>query len=449
MTPRRWLPVAAALIVSLAASPAVGSDGQRESVRRLQPGPIFDLPAVQLRIALDRVLGEHAFLLIETMRTGLAEEATFRAAGAVLEANTTELVGMIEATYGAAAAAAFGEQWRNHVAFLVDYTRAIAADDVDAQDVAGEQLSVYVADFSSLLASANPNLPADVVSGLISEHVEQLEQIAALSSGDYAEAYDAIRATYAHMYTIGDGLAGGIAAQFPDRLIGRDVAFGPAIDLRISFDRLLGEHTFLAALAMRATLDGATDAAAAREALDANSAELADQIELLYGAEASAAFADLWQTHTDDYLAYVTAVTDDDAAGQAAALDQLGDYRDRLAGFLADANPFLSEDDLAALLQAHTDHLVEQVALYADGEVEASYEALRTAFAQTEELAIGLAGAIAAQFPQRFPDTAVAAGAWGAAPGIWGNGVGALLIVLGIALAVGYRHGRRRAGTGS
>lgn len=368
--------------------------------------PDFDLPAVQVRIALDRVLAEHVFLNIQAMRTGIEGGAEFDVAAAVLEENTVELVDLVETAYGAEAGPPFGELWRNHIAYLVDYTRAAANGDVDARDLAAEQLRVYVDDFSELLAAANPGLPSDVVKGLINEHVQQLEQIGSLAQADYSEAYPAIGETYDHMFMVGDGLALGIADRFADRFPGRDTAFSPALDLRLTLDRLLGEHTYLAAIAMRARLDDATDLDAAAVALEANSAELADEIGTIYGDDAGAAFGELWRSHTAHYLDYVAAVADDDSGAADAALEGLGTYRSDFSAFLADANPFLEAPALEALLETHTEQLVEQVAAYQAEEYDAAYSTLREAYAHTAELAAGLAGAIVDQFPQVFPDTA-------------------------------------------
>lgn len=379
----------------------------RPGAVELPTAPDFELPAVQLRIGLDRILAEHAFLSIEAMRTGVAGGAEFEVAAEVLEENTVELVELVEVAYGSEAARAFAEQWRNHLAYLVDYTRAVADGDDDARDLASSQLETYIADFSALLAEANPDLPPDVVEGLIEEHVQQLEQIGSFADAGFADAYPAIRDTYAHMFIVGDGLALGIISRFGDRFPGRDTAFSPALDLRISLDRLLGEHTYLAAIAMRARLTDAADLDAAIDALGDNSADLAAQIGAIYGTDAAAAFDDLWRSHTDFYLDYVAAVArgDDDARDEAA--DGLRVFRSDFSSFLADANPFLEPDGLEALLATHTEHLVAQVTAYQDEDYASAYGILREGYAHTELLAAGLGGAIADQFPQKFPDTAM------------------------------------------
>lgn len=365
-----------------------------------------EAPATQLRLALDRVLAEHAFLIIEVMRTGLDSGAEYDAAADALNENTDELVAAITSIYGEDAGDAVDEQWRNHIAFIVDYARALADSDSAAASLADDQLQQYATDFSALLAGAIL-LPEDVVLGLISEHVDQLQQVASFDAADFGGAYPAIRGTYDHMFMIGDGLAIGIIGQFPDRFTGRQFAFSPAIDLRVTLDQLLGEHTQLAALAMRAALTDAPDLPAAVAALNENSDELQAAIASIYGEAAGAAFATHWGGHTEHYLDYVTATRDDDQAGRQAALADLSDYQSDFTAFLADANPFLSADDFESLVGEHTDHLVAQADSYADGDYAASYAIQREAWAHSGALSAGLAGAIADQFPQLFPDTAL------------------------------------------
>ena len=377
-------------------------------VNRSQLGaPDFDLPAVQLRIGLGRVLGEHAMLLIETMRAGLADDDQFAAAAATLEENTSDLLTMVEAAYGEGAVDAFGEQWRNHIAYLVDYTRAVADGDEDARQLATDQLDAYIADFSSLLAAANPSLEENVIEELIAEHGQQLSQIGHFDTGEHEAAYRGIRETYAHMYMVGDALTLGILDRARDEFPGRPVAFSRALDMRVTLDRLLGEHTMLAAFVMRSRLSNAPDVQAAADALEANSAELASQIEAIYGEDAGNAFGTLWRSHTGHYIDFVDSVATDDAAARETAVTGLRDYQTAFSEFLAGANPFLSARTLEGMLETHTTHLVDLVDQFDDGSVEDAYATLRMAYAHTEELAAGLAGAIADQFPERFSDTAV------------------------------------------
>jgi hypothetical protein len=368
--------------------------------------PDFDLPAVSLRIVLDRALGEHAFLVIEAMRTSARPGADFEAAATVLDENTAEIEDLVSGILRPAEAEAFGEQWRNHVAYLVDYARAVVAGDEDATELAERQLETYADEFSALLTDAFPNLPGHAVHELVGEHASQLQQVTDLAEGDYEAAYLAIRDTYAHMFMIGDALTIGILGRTGDAPEGRAVALSPAVDLRLTLDRLFGEHTYLAAIVMRAHFAGDAHRDAAVQALERNSDELADRVSAIYGDAAGTAFLRLWTRHTTLYVRYVEATARGDDARQEEALRGLASYQSDFSAFLADANPLLDRAGLERLLEVHTGHLVEQVQAYADEDYDHAYHMLRDAYAQTADLSAGLAGAIADQFPQRFPDTA-------------------------------------------
>jgi hypothetical protein len=367
--------------------------------------PPADAPATQLRMAIDRVLAEHAFLSIQVMRTGLSGGEAFAAAGDALDENTDELVAAIDSIYGREAADVVDQQWRNHIAYIVDYARALDDNDTSAATLADSQLQKYVADFSAVL-SGTAHLPEEVVSGLINEHVEQLQQVASFEGAQFGEAYPAIRETYEHMFMIGDRLALAIVAEFPDRFTGRNFAFSRATDLRLDLNRLLGEHTELAALAMRASLTDAPDAAAASAALEANTAELQAAIATIYGEAAGTAFGTRWRNHTDLYLDYVAATKASNSTAQAAALRGLRSYRSTFTAFLVKANPLLSAAEFEDLIAEHTNQLVEEADLFAEGDFAGAYAAGREAFAHSGVLGDYLARAIADQFPDLFPNTA-------------------------------------------
>jgi hypothetical protein len=274
--------------------------------------------------------------------------------------------------------------------------------DSAAAQLADSQLSQYVTSFSALLAGAVA-LPEATVEGLIREHVEELEQVASFESSRFGEAYPAIRQTYAHMFMIGDGLATAIVAQSPDKFAGRQFAFSAATDLRLLLDRLLGEHTELAGLAMRARLTDSPDVAASAVALDDNTKALAAAIASIYGDAAGAAFEAQWRNHTQLYLAYVAGKKANDSTAQAAALAGLRDYRTAFTRFLVEANPLLSAVKFSALIGEDTDQLITEADQYAAGNYAAAYSTGRAAFTQSGVLSAYLASSISAQFPGRFP----------------------------------------------
>jgi len=420
-TPRRTLPILVALALVVFVTPVAAVD---------EP----DAPATALRVTLDRALGEHAILLSEVIRSGIAGAPDFEAAAGTLEENSTDVIGAIEGIYGPDAGAAFGEQWNNHVGYIVDYARALADGDADAQQLATEQLAQYVSDFSGFLAEALPALPPDAIEGLIGEHVQQLEHVASFGMADFVGAYGAIRETYAHMFDVGDGLTVGIVSLFPERFTGREQAFSPATDLRITLDRLIGEHSYLGAVSLRAILRGAMTGEAATEALVANSDELRDTIGQIYGADAGEAFVRLWDEHDAALLDYVSARRDADETAAATALDSLATQRTTFTAYLAEVNPTLSVDAFDTLVADHTDSLVRQADAYADADYEVAHGLARDAYTLSGELSASLAAAIVDQFPQRFPDAATSS----ASPPV--GLVGAGLLLLGAAALLARRR---------
>jgi cytochrome c556 len=212
------------------------------------------------------------------------------------------------------------------------------------------------------------------------------------------------------MFMIGDALAGAIIAQAPDRFSGRDFAFSPATDLRLQIDRLLGAHTELAALAMRARLSDASDVDASVAALNQNTADLTAAISSIYGDTAGAAFEQQWRDHTDFYLAYVAAKKANDTSAQTTALNGLRNYQTTFTAFLVKANPLLSETRFRQLIGEHTDHIINEADQYAVDSFSPAYQTERAAFQHSGVLSAYLAAAIADQFPNRFPNTSIEGG---------------------------------------
>ena len=177
-------------------------------------------PAADLRVTLDRLLGEHAMLAMFATQKGFSGAEDFKAIATELDRNSVDLSRAIGSVYGDEAAEEFlnGKfKWRAHIGFFVDYTGALAKNDKAGQKQAVNDLKGYIGSFSGFLAQAT-GLPGDAVETGITEHVNQLKgQIDAYSKGDYAEAYRLNRQAYEHMFMTGDTLAGAIVKQSPDK----------------------------------------------------------------------------------------------------------------------------------------------------------------------------------------------------------------------------------------
>ena len=362
--------------------------------------PNLSSPASELRVTLGRLLSEHVFLTVEQMRSAASSAPDLEAVAELVEANTRDLESAIASIYGAQAGTRFGQLWRSHIAFFVDYARASAAGDEAGKRKALDSLPGYRDDLSRFLAGANRNLTSEGAAELLQLHVDQ---VTAYIGRDYDRAFATEREAYRHMFSTGDVLARAIVAQFPEKFTGNELAFSPAVSLWLTLDRLLGEHMILSAEAMRAGREGGAAFEAAGRALDANSADLGRAVGSIYGAEAGRAFDRLWRSHLDSYVGYVAAVTAGDEAAKAQRRQELDAYGKSFGDFIAKANPNLTSEAVAGLIRHHTDALLAQVDAYAAQDYRKAYAQVREAYSHLFTVGQALATAIVAQFPKAFP----------------------------------------------
>jgi len=409
--PRSLRMMGIALGALLLSSPTVLAANRTPTLEVNAPAAAVDLssPAAELRVDLDRLLAEHAFLTIEQMRSGLLGAPDFAAAATAVEANSTEIAGAIGSIYGNAAIEPFGDIWRSHIGYLVDYAISLRTGDTAGRDAALDGLAVYRTELRTFLGDANPGIDLGEIAEALDMHTAQLiEFIDRVHEGDHAGAYELEREAYPHMFEIGDALAKVIANRFPDRFPGVRVAYSAAGTLRVTLDRLLAEHAFLAAEAMRSGLTDAPDFAAAAAAIEGNSAELESVVQAAYGNAAAAEFRDLWDAHINAYIGYIDATRANDSAARAQATSQVNLYASQLADFLASANPHLDAGVLASMFQQHAGHLTTQVEAYAASDYERMYAEVRAGYSHMFMTGEALALGIATQFPDLFPTDAAA-----------------------------------------
>ena len=131
---------AAAVVACL----SVGAVPRSVAPAAAAPMAMMDDGATALRVALNGLLQEHAYLA--TLATGAALQgrtADFQAAGAALDGNSVDLSKAIGSIYGSGAEQAFLPLWRKHIGFFVDYTTGLATKDKPKQDKAVNDLIGY------------------------------------------------------------------------------------------------------------------------------------------------------------------------------------------------------------------------------------------------------------------------------------------------------------------
>jgi hypothetical protein len=214
-------PLAAAAIAALtigivAATAGTGGRSTTMSHTGHAMGSHSSLTAADLRVTLNRLLGEHAVLAMNATNLGVKGSKAFPAAAKALDRNSVELSQAIGSIYGPKAAKTFLDgpfQWRAHVGFFVDYTVALAKGDKAGQAKAVANLQRYTVNHGDFLAKAT-GLPKLAVRNDLLGHVLELKkQLDDYAAGRYAQAADAYRHAYGHMFMTGDLLAGAIAKQ--------------------------------------------------------------------------------------------------------------------------------------------------------------------------------------------------------------------------------------------
>jgi hypothetical protein len=169
---------------------------------------------------------------------------------------------------------------------------------------------------------------------------------------------------------------------------------------------LLDSHVYLASIAVSTGLNSGLDSPefkAAATTLDTNSQDLAAAIGSVYGAEAGDAFLKLWRKHIGFFVDYTAGKATKDDAKADKALKALEQYKKDFSEFLDKATGGeLPADDAAGALQMHVDSLITAIDSAIAGDPKVFDDIYEAATGHMPMTASALAGAITAQFPEKF-----------------------------------------------
>lgn len=144
------------------------------------------------------------------------DNAKAKAAADAVVANAKQIADAVAGFYGKAAGEQTLQLLAGHWGGVKALTDATAAGDTAAKQKAMADLNANVADIAKFFSSANPNLPADALRSLFATHVaHHAAQIRQIMAGDTAGEQTTWTEMQAHMNTIADAFASGIAKQFP------------------------------------------------------------------------------------------------------------------------------------------------------------------------------------------------------------------------------------------
>jgi len=181
--------------------------------------PAAPVAAPKLQAALRTLWEGHA---VHTREYALAvhahDAAKAKAAEEAVVANAKQLAEAVGGFYGKAAGDQTLQLLAGHWGGVKALTDATATNNSAAEQKAMADLNTNVTAIAKFFSSANPNLPENAVQGLFATHVaHHASDIQQIMKGDTKDEQATWATMQAHMDTIADALASGIAKQFPDK----------------------------------------------------------------------------------------------------------------------------------------------------------------------------------------------------------------------------------------
>jgi hypothetical protein len=270
-----------------------------------------------LRTKLGLLLGEHVMVVAKQATAASNKTDEHAAYTSLLIANTNSLVDVIRSAYGNTAASQFEKSWGIQNGYLVDYTIGLVAHNDSKSNGAKSGLANgFVPEFAKLINSLT-QIPADQMT---QQETRQLAALQAViddaAAQSYPKMYLDLRAAYA--ITSGNAalLATSTAQLFPDKFPGDPSS--KAVEVRVSLNVLLQEHSYLATMTTdAAAAQRTTEQAGAAASLGANADALGKLFADMSGAGAGTQIAQLWGARNSDLIAYAT--NGDAAARQGLA----------------------------------------------------------------------------------------------------------------------------------
>lgn len=209
---------AAAGILGIAAEPAQAVNPAEHHYTASANRAVYTPAKVDAtKAALRDLWINHVFWVRNVVVAELAGETVAeKAAEKQVVANAQSIAAAIEPFYGAPGKQKLFDLLAGHYGAVKAYLDASVAENTKQESEATAKLTKNAEEISTFLSAANPNLPKDVLMGLLQahggHHIAQIQQL-------QAKNYDAEAKTWAamsqHMYVISDALADALAKQFP------------------------------------------------------------------------------------------------------------------------------------------------------------------------------------------------------------------------------------------
>jgi hypothetical protein len=259
--------------------------------------------AGDLRTHLDLLLGEQVMIVAKQAVAAANHTDDYVSYTALLSNNTSELTGLWSRAFGNTTAARLADSWDTQNAYLVDYTIGVVThDDAKSKAALSNLTQKFVPQFAQLVADAS-HLPLDPVTLLLAQQaLENKAFVDDYGAQKYPQFYADLRRAHAQTSRFGDALSVEIANRFPDKFPGDPEL--RAVNVRVSANVLLQEHSYLATMATSAVSGGRNpEGTAAQAALHDSAVAASAVIAPTVGIDASQ-IVNQWEVEHDSLLRY-------------------------------------------------------------------------------------------------------------------------------------------------
>jgi hypothetical protein len=352
------------------------------------------------------------------MRARIRSDADLaQAADAALGENTTQLGDQLSAVLPAPALKDFAAVWGEHTQALFNYARGLSTKDRAVTDAARSDLTTLEERMARFFASrSGGRLPAAAAQDAVRMHVDQLLNGAdEYAAGDFAASARLYRASYSHSFDLGGVLAHALLPPAVARQLDT-----PALMLRASFTKLLGEHVAIVVAGMRSAVGDQRDLASMGSALDGNTQDLTGAIDTLFGTPAARQFQTIWADHVDALMVYTKATVADDVTGKESARRSLETFQRSMAQFLsAGTQGRLTVPALTAVFVDVDRTVLGEIDAYAASSFGEAHDLAGRLYSNMFTVSGQLAGAVSATLAGRLPRGGSQAGGGGMAHARW------------------------------
>lgn len=178
--------------------------------------------AIELRSAMQQLLGEHSLAAATMMRRGSHGARDFEEAGAALNGNTQDLDAALQSVYGSDTAP-LTARWRDRISELANYTVALTEDEDGDRRDARRRLRRSDRQIGSLFDDITSGQAAgDDITEALHRHTDALlAQIDAYVAERFAEAERHKLAAHAQSLTLAQIVGEGVAADRPEEFPAR------------------------------------------------------------------------------------------------------------------------------------------------------------------------------------------------------------------------------------